>query len=496
MESRRLARRSLAGGALVLVLAVAAVAVISAPAPAQESVIEALERDYVRIDDASKPSVVVIDVEASPGAAFRNMPVPPEFRDLLPRAPLRNRPVLSNGSGFIIDADGWVLTNSHVVRGAMKITVTTVDGREYEVVKVHADPLTDVAVLKIEPGADRLVPAALGESRSLKVGQIVVAIGNPFGQGISFTTGVISQIGGEIYAPQLDETGRSVRTIGNLIQTDAAINPGNSGGPLLSIRGDVIGVTTAIQSRSGGSEGVGLAIPVDTARRIADQLIMTGKVQRAYIGILMRDKSREELAALGAEAGGAFITEIRDDGPASASDLEEGDVIVGVDDTPDTEGDFVLVRTAGDLISVVETATPGAEIVLHVLRFKEPLSVSVALGEFPDQLAGLTELVELGTEQVALGLTVTEVTDAVVKEMGLPKKAGVVVQEVAEDSPAAGVLEPGNVILGINGTPIQSPEDYRELTAGLADAEMVILQLKRKDNGRTVADTVIVPLAE
>ena len=309
--------------ALQAVLALALVVAASLPVSAAESVIEALQNEYIRIADSARPSVVVVEAE---GKAVKvpdvgDLDIPEQFRDLIPKNRLPNVPNVSSGSGFIIDPAGWVLTNSHVVRGARKITVTTIDGKKLAVEKSHIDPLTDVAVLKVDPGTETLTPATLGDSEAIKVGQIVVAIGNPFGVGVSFTTGVVSQLGIDMPAPQTDEQGRAIRAIRNLIQTDAAINPGNSGGPLLDISGHVVGITTAIVSRSTGSEGVGFAIPISTARRIADQLMQTGKVSRAWVGIMMEAKTKEEMEALGASDGGAFVSQIRD-GPAAGSGQE------------------------------------------------------------------------------------------------------------------------------------------------------------------------------
>jgi len=282
-----------------------------------------------------------------------------------------------------------------------------------------------------------------------------------------------------------------------LIQTDAAINPGNSGGPLLDISGHVVGITTAIVSRSTGSEGVGFAIPISTARRIADQLMQTGKVSRAWVGIMMEAKTKEEMEALGASDGGAFVSQIRADGPAAGSGLQEGDIIVGYGNKAGANDDELTpIRSSDDLVSAVEAATPGSEVTLKVLRFKEPVDLTVKLGEFPSELAGTTEPQTLRAEVGALGLTVSEVTDDTVKEMGLPKKAGVVVQEISEDSPAAGALQPGDVILGIDGQPVASVADYQDLTGKLAGKQMTVLTIKRKEGDRTMADTVMVPLGE
>ncbi len=485
----------------VLPVGLALVLVVAAwlPASAAESVIEALQNEYIRIADSARPSVVVVEAE---GKAVKvpnvdDLEIPEPFRDLIPKNRVPNVPNVSSGSGFIIDPDGWVLTNSHVVRGARKITVTTIGGKKFTVEKHHIDPLTDVAVLKVDPGTEKLTPATLGDSAGVKVGQIVVAIGNPFGVGVSFTTGVVSQLGIDMPAPQTDEQGRAIRAIRNLIQTDAAINPGNSGGPLLDISGQVVGITTAIVSRSTGSEGVGFAIPINTARRIADQLMQTGKVSRAWVGIMMEAKSKEELAALGAPEGGAFVSQIRADGPAAGSGLQEGDIIVGYSTKAGASDDELTpIRSSDDLVSEVEASTPGSEVTLKVLRFKEPVRIAVKLGEFPAELAGTAEPQVTKAEAGALGLTVSEVTDDTVKEMGLPKKAGVVVQEVSADSPAAGALQPGDVILGIDGQPVTSVADFHDLIGKLEGKPVTVLTIKRKEGDRTMADTVMVPLGE
>ena len=278
-----------------------------------------------------------------------------------PRQP-RSTPQTGLGSGVIISADGVLLTNNHVVEGASDIEVQLTDGRQARATLVGTDPDTDVAVLKID--LPDLPTVGLGDAASLQVGDIVLAIGNPFNVGQTVTSGIVSALGRN----QL-----GINTFENFIQTDAAINPGNSGGALVDADGRLIGINTAIFSRSGGNLGIGFAIPVDVARQVAAALLKDGVVARGYIGVQTRELTPElaEVLKLG-DTRGVLIGEVVNDGPAARSGIRPGDVLTRIGDQ--------LVNTPAELLTRVAALTPGSQVEVGVQRAGKPMNFSVGVG--------------------------------------------------------------------------------------------------------------------
>jgi putative serine protease PepD len=265
----------------------------------------------------------------------------------------------AEGSGFVYDSSGHIVTNDHVVAGATSITVRFPDGKTTKATLVGTDPSTDIAVIKVDVAASELHPLSLGTSKNVLPGQEVVAIGSPFGLADSMTAGIVSAIGRTIQAP-------NGYSIANSIQTDAPINHGNSGGPLLTTSGDVIGVNAQIESGGGGSDGVGFAIPIDAVKNVADTIIAGNKVQHAYIGVRVGD------AANGA---GAQISSVSADTPAAKAGLKAGDVITAIDSTPVTKAD--------DLTAGITAHAPGDKVTLTVTRDGKSMKIDVTLGVRP-----------------------------------------------------------------------------------------------------------------
>jgi putative serine protease PepD len=263
----------------------------------------------------------------------------------------------AQGSGFVIDSDGHVVTNEHVVDDSSSVRVRFSDGSSYSASVVGTDSSTDLAVLKVNAPASKLHPLTLGDSSSLHVGDGVVAIGSPFGLEGSVTSGIVSALGRHIDAP-------NGFTIDGAIQTDAAINHGNSGGPLLDLRGEVVGVTSQIESDSGGNEGVGFAVPSSTVRSVVAQLLQSGSVRHAYLGVQVQDAS-----------GGAAIAQVRSGSPAAAAGLQAGDVIVRAGGT--------AVSSASQLTELVGARTPGDKLELQIRRDGQTRTVTVTLGNRP-----------------------------------------------------------------------------------------------------------------
>ena len=347
--------------ALVWVLAAGAVTTVSAErAP---DVLTGLP-NVTRVVDKAGPAVVAIQVEQGgrTAAVPENHPMREFFRRFgTPRTPQRT----GQGSGVIVDRKGHVLTNAHVVRNATKIRVRLHDGRTEAATLVGADPQSDLAVLKIE--AADLTPARIGSSERLKVGEWVVAIGTPFGLQQTVTAGIVSAKG-RSHVGLVDHE--------DFIQTDAAINPGNSGGPLLNLRGEVVGINSAIFSRSGGNMGIGFAIPADLAQHVLEQLTEDGRVSRGYLGVMVSDVTPDLAGHLGLRArDGAVISVIQDDSAAKAAGLQVGDVVLTVNRQ--------RVTGSAALRNAVALIEPGRSVSMTLIRDGERKTVEVTLGTRP-----------------------------------------------------------------------------------------------------------------
>ena len=380
------------------------------------------------------------------------------FGGPLPRGRQRQQ---SLGSGFIIDADGSILTNNHVVENAQKIVVKLLgDDQEYEAKVIGRDSKTDIAIIKINTKTN-LPTANFGDSDKLEVGEWVVAIGNPFGLDSTVTSGIVSAKGRHIGQGPYD----------NFIQTDASINPGNSGGPLINLRGEVIGINTAIFSRTGGNMGIGFAIPVNLAKELLPQLKGKGKVTRGYLGVLIQKVTPEIAESLGMERGyGALVANVSKDGPAEKAGVKVGDVIV--------EFDGKEVKDSGDLPIIVARTPVDKKVRMKVLRDKKEVMLNVAVGELKEE-----EVVASVPEKGELGMTVQRVTPQMAESLGLEKPEGVVVTDVESGSAAdeAGIRR-GDVIVQIDRKTIRSVDEYKKSIAGIRKGKGVLFLVKRGDS--------------
>jgi serine protease Do len=379
------------------------------------------------------------------------------FGGPLPRGPQRQR---SLGSGFIIDADGSILTNNHVVENAQKIMVKLADDQDYEAKIVGRDPKTDIAVIKINAKAS-LTAASFGDSDRLEVGEWVMAIGNPFGLDSTVTSGIVSAKGRHIGQGPYD----------NFIQTDASINPGNSGGPLLNLRGEVVGINTAIFSRTGGNIGIGFAIPINLVKELLPQLRGKGKVTRGYLGVLIQKVTPEIAESLGMDkAGGALVANISKDGPAEKAGVKVGDVII--------EFDGKEIKDSGDLPIIVARTAVERKVRMKVLRDKKEQQLSVTVGELKDE-----EVVASAPEKGELGMTVQRLTPQIAESLGLERAEGVVVSAVDPGSAAdeAGIRR-GDVIVEIDRKPIRSIDEYKKSVAGIKKGKGVLLLVRRGES--------------
>ena len=366
------------------------------------------------------------------------------------------------GSGFILTPDGFVLTNAHVVDGADEVLVTLADKREFKAKIIGADKNTDVAVVKIDASALPFVK--VGDVAKAKVGEWVIAIGSPFGLESTVTAGIISA--------KSRDTGDYLK----LIQTDVAINPGNSGGPLINMRGEVIGINSQILSISGGYAGISLAIPIDEAIRISDQLRATGKVVRGRIGVQIGQVSKEVAESLGlGKASGALVESVQPGLPADKAGIQAGDIITKVNGT--------AVDQSTDLPRLVGIIKPGGDAKLEVFRNKATREVSVKVIEFEADKPGTTQEEDdsAAAAKTSLGLKVADLTDAQKAELRI--KGGVKVVSAEGAAARAGVRE-DDIILSVGGSEITSAKQFAATVAKLDKGKQVNMLVRRGDIAR------------
>jgi serine protease Do len=360
----------------------------------------------------------------------------------------------------IISRDGYILTNNHVVEGAKEVTVTLRDKQEYQAQIVGRDPKTDLAVLKID-NAEALPIAAMGDSDQLNVGDWVVAIGNPFGLSNTVTAGIVSAKGRIIGAGPYDD----------FIQTDASINPGNSGGPLFNVRGEVVGINTAIIPNG---QGIGFAIPINTAKPLIPQLVATGQVTRGYLGVSIQSITPDLLKALKLkETTGALVGDVVPGSAADKAGIRRGDVIVAFNGT--------TVKDSHDLPSLVAATPVGQEVTVTILRDRKKHELPVTVGKLPSETATGDESPH--PTQGKWGLLLQDVTPWLAREYGLKDDRGVVVAGVQPGSPAdrAGIRK-GDIILEVNRQPANSADEAMGAIA-TADTEDALLLLVKRDRG-------------
>ena len=351
-------------------------------------------------------------------------------------------PAVSLGSGFIIDSSGIVVTNNHVIDNADEITVTLNDGREFKATVRGRDRETDLAVLQLDSGSTRFPSVEFGGLDRARVGDWVIAIGNPFGLGGSVTVGIVSARNRDIQSGQYDD----------FIQTDAAINRGNSGGPLFDLNGNVVGVNTAIYSQTGGSVGVGFSVPSDLAKTVVEQLLEFGETRRGWLGVSIDDLSPELAASLGLrDPKGALVTLVRPNSPASEAGVEANDIIVEFNRRP--------VTTVRDLTRAVADTSIGSRVQMIVLRDNKRVALSVVVDRRETRLLAANPAAPLPANAArGSGLTLQEPTEDIKRAYGLPRNVdGVVVTAVDPDSPAAIVLRPGDIILEIGWERVTRP---------------------------------------
>lgn len=373
----------------------------------------------------------------------------------------------SLGSGFVISADGYILTNSHVVAGADEIVVAFSDKRELKAKVIGSDSKTDVALIKVE--ASGLKPVATGNVDRLKVGEWVVAIGSPFGFEATVTKGIVSAKGRSL--PQ--------EALVPFIQTDVPINPGNSGGPLFNLKGEVVGINSQIYSRTGGFMGLSFAIPIDVALDVSRQLRDTGKVTRGWLGVVIQDVTHDIADSFGLPtASGALIASVERGGPADSGGLQASDIITRFDGHP--------INAREDLPRAVGATRPGSKVKVTVWRKGASRELDVAIGEMPGDDPGKGGTPgKLGADKPSgrIGLALGNLKDEQRKELDL--KGGVLVQEVSGAAARAGI-EVGDVILSLNNSDVASVDEFDRVLAANGDKKVLALLVRRGDNSRFI----------
>ncbi|HRI15338.1 MAG TPA: DegQ family serine endoprotease [Verrucomicrobiota bacterium] len=423
------------------------------------------------------PSVVRVNVTQKARLASAQMPdlqqLPPQLRRFFGEQMPFNMPDDSSrgprshglGSGVIVTDDGYILTNNHVVEEADEVKVALLDGRELEAKVVGRDPKTDVAVLKVE--AKDLPAMPIADSEKIEIGDVVLAVGNPFGIGQTVTMGIVSA------------TGRA--TLGldyeDFIQTDAAINPGNSGGALVDVKGRLIGINTAILSRTGGNQGIGFAIPISMARDVMESLVRDGKVTRGYLGVMIQDLNPSLAKRFGLEdTKGALVGEVTPKGPADKAGVESGDVI--------TEFNHHEVKDSRHLKLAVAKVSPGESTTVTVLRDGKEKTLKVKLDELPGE-STVAKSSKAEDEGTLNGVGVADLDARQRRQFSIPEKVeGAVVTQVAPDSAAAEAgLQPGDVILEINRTRVKGADEAVKLTEK-PDDKTTLLKIWSRGNSR------------
>ena len=434
------------------------------------------ELNNAMVDIADKAKSTVVTVSVTKTVEAQQNPLSRFFGD--PRQQPEEYQRRGQGSGVIVSDEGYILTNNHVVEGASDVEVQLFNDKQYDAEIVGTDPLTDIAVLKID--TKNLNVIKLGKSEQLRVGEMVMAIGSPLQSNLahSVSMGIVSAKGRSIGIIQQE----GFPGYENFIQTDAAINPGNSGGALVNMEGELIGINTAIASRSGGSDGIGFAVPIDIAQNVMKSIIENGRVVRGYLGIQMDGEVDNSMAkALGLdEAYGIIVGSVPEDGPAAEAGLQSEDIIQTINGDP--------VRSWASLRTIIGTSTPGTEVELGIVRNGEKQTVTVTLGEQPEDMAVAAQPNQSSGPDMEeqLGFRVQDLNADIARELGLePNQQGVIVAQISQSSNAYRQgLRRGSVITEVDRQEVTDVGDFNRLMGNLIE-EGKEVALLRVINGQS-----------
>jgi serine protease Do len=439
---------------------------VVASSAASMAALENRPPSFAAIAKRTMPIVVnIFTTTQRAGRGTSNDPLEEFFGRFFGEVPSRENSPRSLGSGILISKDGEILTNFHVVRSADTIRVKLTDQTEYEARLVGKDDRTDLALIKIRKSGGNLPFARLGSSSQLEVGDWVMAIGNPFGLEHTVTAGIVSAKGRVIGAGPYD----------NFIQTDASINPGNSGGPLINAVGEVVGVNSAMFSQGGGNIGIGFAIPIDLAKKVADQLRKHGRVIRGWLGIRAQDVTPQTAASMGitrATAEMAVVTEVAENSPAAEAGIKTGDLIVELNGKP--------VPKSHELPSLIADTPPNQKVTLKIIHENKEQTITVKIGELPEENDASQQLEARDPE---IGLRVQRITPEAARRLGLSSTKGVLVVEVQPGSPADQVgLQPADIIREVNQRPVNNVRDFERVARQGRRGDRILLLVQRGDN--------------
>jgi serine protease Do len=427
--------------------------------------------NWVELTKALKPAVVNINTKRVEERVQLQNPFGDEqlqqfFKRFGDQQPPR-RTVRSMGSGFIINPAGYIVTNNHVVEGASDIRVKIDDGRELTAKLVGRDPKTDLALLKVEATGLPVIP--LGDSAQLQVGEQVMAIGNPFGLERTVTTGIVSATGRVIGQGPYDD----------FIQTDASINPGNSGGPLINARGQAVGINAAIFSQTGGSVGIGFAIPINQAKSVVTQLVASGKVTRGWLGVTIQPLTAELAKGFNVTEGtGVLVANVQDKSPAARAGIKAGDVI--------TQFGGQKISSSGDLPKLVAATAVGRQVPVTVVREGKTVALDVTIARMDEP--GEPAVAQAEESKGPLGLTVETVTPSVAKELKLSEPRGVLVRDVRSGSPAENAgIKAGDVITEVNHQAVADAAQMKRVLEKHPSGTPVVVMIQRDGTSLYVA---------
>lgn len=447
---------------IILFLCLLLPSVILANTPDKESteILTKFGEAMSKVAERVKPAVVNISTSRTVKTQRHPFFDDPLFRRFFgdPQAP-QKRKVTNLGSGVIATSDGYILTNNHVIEGAEDIIVRLADGKEYKGRSVGMDSRTDIAIIKINETNLPTVP--WGDSDKLRVGEVVLAIGNPYGLNQTITMGIISALG---------RSGIGITDYEDFIQTDAAINPGNSGGALVNIRGELIGINTAIFSTSGGYQGIGFAIPSGMVKNVMDSIINQGRVVRGWLGVQIQLLTPELAKQFGLkDESGVLLVDVVEGGPAEKGGLKRYDVIVEYDGKK-TDNPFHFKN-------IVASTKPGKTVEIKIIRNGNLLTAKVTIAELPiePQIVSPAQF-----ENSLRGVSVQEVTDEILQKLGITRKIkGVLVNNIEEDSPALGILAKGDIIMEVNRKAVTNTKEYNDTVSKIEKGKDILLGIMR-----------------
>jgi serine protease Do len=429
--------------------------------PAKEPVTQtaALDAKLVEVSAKVTPSVVSVRVLRGNSENRISTVNNPAFPF---NAPVTRPTTILSGSGIILDKRGNIATNYHVVRNAESVIIQLNDQREYSCDIVGTDPATDVAVIRISLNVPPdIVPAVFADSAMVRPGQIAIAVGNSYGFSNTVTMGIISAVG---------RPGNAFAEVGDFLQTDASLNPGNSGGALADLNGKIMGMNTAIYSRTGGTSGLGFSIPSNTLHAVADRIIAQGLVVRGWSGLIIQELNPDRALKMGLpQKSGAVVADVVKNSPASSAGVATGDVILSVDSRP--------VKTARDLYDRVMDKKPGDKLSLGVLRNGKKIDLNLFMGNYPDN-----DIPQSGkVNGRSLGLAVSDVDEETSLQFGIKEKNGVVIVRLDTGlSAEASGLEVGDLVVELDGKPVPTATDFSRVADDLRDKRSVVFLLKRR----------------